>query len=79
MAGTKKCRAQQGSKRGAPSSELCSVRARLVPPVHACQLDAQVACRLELIHDLPAVALVTPECRASMLSSTSSFPDFAPH
>ena len=33
-----------------PGCQLRGVRARLVPPVHACQLRAQVARRLELVH-----------------------------
>lgn len=34
-------------------SELRGMRAGLVPPVHACKLDAQVACWLKLVQHFP--------------------------
>lgn len=36
-----------------PGGELRGMRAGLVPPVHACKLDAQVACWLKLVQHFP--------------------------
>ena len=37
--------------------QLCCVRSRLVPPVYTCQLDAQLAGRLELIYHVAIAGL----------------------